>query len=122
MYASAFQLNKTRRAINTLGNWFVFKREGENEFGEPNDVVISTVSCKGLYHETTSYLQKNATDGSTTRRKPSPMILCLWESAELLQHKDTLTYNDKKYTIGEIKNLAEANIIADISLEEVQVG
>ena len=50
------------------------------------------------------------------------MILCLWESAELLQHKDTLTYNGKKYTIGEIKNLAEANIIADISLEEVQVG
>lgn len=122
MQSAAFQHNKVKRLINTQGEWFVFKQEGKNDFGEPNGVAISTITFKGLYHETTSYLQKSATEGSTVRKKPSPMILCLWTNAKLLSHDYVLTYSGKRYKIGEIKNLSEANVAADISIEEIQDG
>lgn len=120
MYATSFQLNKVRRCLNTQGNWFVFTKEGKNDFGEPNGVVVSTISFKGIYHESVSYLKKSTSDGSTIRSKPSPMILCLRESIELLDTEYTCVFNGKRYTIGEIKDITEAGVLCEVYLEEVQ--
>lgn len=121
MDALSFQLNKVRRLINTQGKLFTFKRPGTNEFGEPNGQTES-VNIKGVYHETTSFLSKSATEATTIRQKPSPMILCLWEDAQKILHTDELTFNGKSYKVGEVKNISEANIVGDISLEEVQTN
>jgi len=119
MYAQAFQLNKVRRLINTQGRSVVVTRQGKNKFNEPNGEA-EVFNIKGVFHETTSYLSKTGSNGSTVRSKPSPMFMCLWESAESLQHTDQVLINNRLYNIGEIKNVDEANAIADISLEEVQ--
>lgn len=121
MDALTFQLNKVRRLINTQGKSFSFKREKANEFGEPNGQTES-VDIKGVYHETTSFLSKSATEATTIRQKSSPMILCLWEDAQKILHTDTLSFNGKSYKVGEVKNISEANIVGDISLEEVQTN
>lgn len=119
MDAVLFQLNKVRRLLRTQGQEFTFARVELNEFGEPNGQTEFVV-ITGVYHETTSFLQKSKVESTTIRTKASPMILCLWTEAQLLQHTDTLDFNGKTYTISEVKNIAEANIVADISLEEVQ--
>ena len=120
MNSPNFQLNKVRRLINTGGTWFTFSKQGKNEFNEPNGVETSTVSLKGIYHETTSYLKKSTDDAATVRAKSSPMILCLYEASSFLDREFTLAYRGKLYCIGEIKDIAESGVICDISLEEVQ--
>lgn len=119
MNALSFQLNKVRRLINTQGRVFTFVRQRTNEFGEPNGQTES-IDILGVYHETTSFLSKSATESTTIRQKSSPMILCLWEDAKEILHTDELQFNGKSYKLGEVKNLSESNIVADISLEEVQ--
>lgn len=121
MNALTFQLNKVRRLINTQGKPFKFTRQGTNEFGEPNGQTES-VDIVGVYHETTSFLSKSATEATTIRQKSSPMILCLWEDAQRVLHTDELSFNEKSYKVGEVKNISEANIVGDISLEEVQTN
>ena len=121
MDALTFQLNKVRRLINTQGKNFQFKRRGTNEFGEPNGQTES-VDIVGVYHETTSFLSKSATEATTIRQKPSTMILCLWKDAQKILHTDELSFNGKSYKVGEVKNISEANIVGDISLEEVQTN
>lgn len=121
MDSTLFQLSKVRRLINTQGTEFTFKVWGVNSFGEPEEVV-DTITFKGVYHETTSYLQKTSTEDTTIRQKFYPMIVCLWSDAKRLSHKNTLDYNGRVYTIGEIKNVSEANIVGEVSLEEVQYG
>lgn len=119
MIAASFQLNKVRRLINAQGQLFQFVKQGSNEFGEPDGQTVS-VNVKGVYHETTSYLSKSATEATTIRKKSSPMILCLWEDAQKLTHTAELSFKGKTYRVGEVKNIAEADVAADISLEEVQ--
>lgn len=119
MHRAMFQLHKVRRLINTQGQTFHFKTCGKDEFGEPNGETVSH-TIKGVFHETASYITKAATDASTIRKKSSPMVLTLWENAEGLHRMDKLKFNGKSYQVNEIKNVAEANLVADISLEEVQ--
>lgn len=119
MNAAAFQLNKVRRLIQTEGRSVVVTRQGKNKFNEPNGEA-EVFNIRGVFHETTSYLSKTGSNGSTIRAKPSPMFMCLWEEIKNLKHTDQILLNNHTYNIGEIKNLCEADVIGDISLEEVQ--
>ena len=119
MNSALFQLNKVRRIINTQGVEFTFTRPGRNAFNEPNGTTES-IKIKGVYHESTSYISKISSDSSTVRQKPSPMILTLWSAASTLQPTDMLNYNGKTYQVNGIKDICESQVIADISLEEVQ--
>lgn len=123
MNHKAFQLNKVRRFINTHGQIFQFDKPGKNEFGEPNGETVSH-EVKGVFHETSGsssgYVAKTSGDSTTVRTKSNPQFLTLWESVGPLQHQDKLTFNDKTYKVTEITNLLQANLIAEISLEEVQ--
>lgn len=122
MEALRFQLNKVKRLLKVQGQEFIFDRYKVNDFNEPTDETDSQIKLIGVYHETVSYQQKTAADGSITQSKASPMILCQWEDAEKLRTTDKLKFNDSTYIIGGIKNIGEANIIADISLEELIHG
>ncbi len=123
MNGAAFQLNKVRRAIRTQGKLFRFERPGKNKFGEPNGKTES-YEFIGVYHELTGYKRKSTGESTTVREatisNSAPMVLMLWEDAKELHHQDTVKFNDKTYRVNEIKNLSEANLVADISLEEVQ--
>ena len=119
----AFQLNKIRRIIQRQGQEFVFLRRGENVYHEPTAVTTATITINGVYHETTEgHLTKSTADATTLRQKVSPMLLCLWEEARSLLHTDIVEINGKMYRINEVRDVGEAGIAADISLEEMQDG
>lgn len=119
MNGAAFQLNKIRRAIRTQGQTFEAIRPKKNEFDEPTKETVSQ-QFKGVFHELTEYKSKTTSEASTIRQRSSPMVLVLWEDAKELHHQDQIKFNNKTYLVNEIKNLAEANLVADIYLEEVQ--
>ena len=125
MHSAAFQLNKVRRLIRTQGKIFYFSKPGRNEFGEPNGDLVPH-EIQGVFHEAlgyaSGYATKTTSEGTTLRKKDFPMVLTLWESLGELRHTDVLTFNGKSYRVNEIKNVAEANLIANISLEEVQTN
>ena len=122
MQNEAFQLNKVRRLILTQGKPFTVLRPGANEFGEPNGTTES-YNITGVYHETTSYLTKTTVEATTLVKKVCPMVLALWEDiVDKLRTGDTITFNESSYQVNAIKNLAEANLVADISLEEGQTS
>lgn len=123
MNSPAFQLNKVRRLIRTQGVQLKFQAPGKNEFGEPNGKLLFHM-VRGVFHESSQfssgYVTKTSTDSSTTRLKSQPMILALWEYAKDIQLDSELSFNGKLYKVNDVTNIAQANLIADISLEEVQ--
>ena len=122
MHSSSFQLNKVKRLLRTPGQSFTFTRTGVDRFGEP-DGTTESFEIIGVYHESPSnsmYSVQQKADSATIWPKSFPMMLCLWEDAKNLQPDDIAEINGKKYKIGEIRNLEVANLIADVTLEEVQ--
>lgn len=122
MNAEAFQLNKVRRMINTQGKTYVVIRYAKNKFNEPTDGT-ELLGIKAVFHDGEHYgnhLPKETSDASTIRKKSSPMLLCLWIDAQSIKHTDKIIINSSLYKITEIKNICQANIVADICLEEVQ--
>lgn len=121
MNSPNFQLNKVRRHLRAFGRDFTFIREGTDSFGEPNGTTESFI-IQGIYHETnsgTTTVQNNS-DSATTWPKKIPSMLCLWEYAKQVRLTDLVTINSKRYKISQIRNLEEANLVADILMEEVQ--
>ena len=123
MNSAAFQLNKVRRMINTQGQMVQFFLEEENQFHEPTG-NMTTVEFKVLLHES-SYkgsivISKTTMEQAVIRTKPSIMLLALWEDCGQITHKYKAVINNRTFIIDGIRNISEANLIGDISLEEVQ--
>lgn len=119
---TSFEENKLKRLINTQGQFFVFKRYGENDFGEYDpDTPIAEIEVKGVYHETTSYVSVTESTATRSQTKPVPMVLTLWKSIENNPVKldDKVEYNGKEYRVTGVTNIQERNYGADISLEVI---
>lgn len=122
MNSPNFQLNKVRRHLRAFGRDFTFIREGVDSFNEPNGTTESFI-VQGIYHETninSVALLQNSSDASTIWPKKIPSMLCLWEYAQQVRLTDLVTINSKRYKISQVRNLYEANLVADILMEEVQ--
>ena len=119
MDAKSFQINKVVRALKRDGQEFTFERLALNKFGEPTGQK-EEIRIIGLFHETTSYISKSATNASIIVKKPSPMILCI--NFNGVCKGDKLVFNGKNYLVNEVKDLLECNAVFDISLEEIQNG
>lgn len=116
------QLDKFRHFIQRYGQKFTVNTPSKNEFGEPS-YETEAVQILGVYHESSSgYMEKNSTDGTTIRSKAAPQVLAFWGEAQNLSHESQISFNGKIYKINGIRNVAEANTLAEISLEEVQQG
>lgn len=120
MLSDQFQLHKVRQLIRVNGKMYDFFRQPKNEFGEPSSGESEHIAVRGIYHETSGYLSLTSSDSTTIRRQASPMVLCTWEDAKLLKQEDQVKFNNKLYAVSGIKDVTELQIIADISLTEVQ--
>ena len=123
MYKGAFQLHKVRQALKRSGTKASIKTQKLDEFNEPTEETVSH-EILGLYHEfnsTDGYSSSTTNDASVVYKKPIPMFLCLWESVkDVVYPEDDFYLNGKLYKVNAVKNLYEANLIAEVSLEEVQ--
>ena len=124
MINTQFEAYKIKRELKRSGIDYEFKRSGVNDFGEPvgEPAVVGTI--RGLYHEQNSSVQVTTGDTTQVRTKKIPMILCLYEDAAslVLQVGDELKINNKTLKVTGVVNIQEWSIIADISLEVVDVG
>ena len=117
-----FDVSTVTRAINTHGQEFTFKHHSKSAFGEP-DTEFTTITVKGLFHQTRGYITKTTSDGSITRSKPQPQILALVnESSGSLTLDDTLEYKDQNYRVTGVNNINNLDIALDISLEMIDNG
>lgn len=120
MHNGAFQLNKVRRAIRTQGRPFEVVRPKKNAFNEPIQET-EAFEFKGILHDKGRFKSKSLTDASAIQQRDyAPMVLALWEDVQGIRSKDSIKFNGKSYRIEEVRNVGEANLVADISLEEVQ--
>ena len=121
METPMFQQHKIQRAIQTQGSDFTVQSPGLNEFNEPTSWgYFKTI--RGLYHEVTGYVTKTTDQGSSIKRKSSPMLLCLVEEIKGVQEGMRILIQEKPYTLVKIKDLSESGIVVDLSLEEIQDG
>lgn len=116
----SFQRNKVSRLISVNGSDFVFKRQKKNDFGEPIKDSFDTITARGFYHETSSYVTKSTSEGSVVRSKPTPLILMMPDEASKLLKNDILEYKGKQYNVVDFTDVNELGICVDVSLEVVQ--
>ena len=121
MINTQFEACKIKRELKRSGIDYEFKRSGLNDFGEPDNELVTIGIIKGLYHEQNSNIQITTGDTTQVRTKKIPMILCLYDDAAslVLQVGDLLEINGRQFKVTGITNIQEWNIISDISLEVV---
>lgn len=118
----SFHRYKISRLISVKGERFTFVRNKLNDYNEPIDDEYDSIVIMGLYHETNSYVSASGADGSVTRTKPQPQILCTTEDAVRVQRNDQLEYKGTKYKVVDKTDPLKLGICFDISLEVVQNG
>lgn len=95
-----------------------------NDFKEPTEEETKIGELQGLYHEQSSHVKVTTGDTTQIRSKKIPMILCLYDDFVMLDLKmgDKVKINGKTYKVTGVVNIQEWNIIADVSLEVIDVG
>lgn len=118
----SFQRNKVNRLILINGQTFTFRRQKLNEFNEPIKDDFEEIKVRGVFHEVSGYVTKNATEDSVTRSKPQPMVLCTVEESKKIKKNDVMAFKGKEYEVVDFSNHNEYDICVDVSLEVVQNG
>lgn len=119
MINTKFEAYKIRREIKKSGKEYEFRRPVLNDFKEPIDEHVFVTKFMGLYHEQNGSVSITTGDTTQVRSKKIPMILCLFEDANLIKVHDIVKINSKTFKVTGVVNIQEWNIIADISLEVV---
>ena len=131
MINTVFEAYKVRREVKRCGAKLKFYRHILNEFCEPTSELAEVAEVSGLYHEQTSYMTVTSGDGSLTRKKKQPMLLCVAEDianagikfgdiVKVPVRSPQMTSKTLKY-IGCI-DICNWGIIVDLSFEEVDNG
>lgn len=131
MKVAEFEKAKVKNAVKRYGSEFKFKRYELNEMNERTDEFIKDnegneieMCLKGVYHESTSYIQRTTTDGAVTRTKKQPMILCLMSdlSDAGIKVNDIVIKEKVVYEVVGITDIQNLNVVVDISLEVIDDG
>ena len=110
-----FLQHRIQREIDWSGAEYTFTHKEEDKYHREASEVSYVV--KGIFHQATSYKNKNSDNGSVTSTKPSPMILCMYQDGAQVSIGDTVIINKQDYLVTGIQNVQELNVAFDISLE-----
>lgn len=113
---------KVKREIERHGNFYTCFRTKTDKYGEPLEESEQVAEFKGLYHVEKTYSTRTISDGTNTRTKGQPMLLCLFEDAEKVNSGDCFIINEKKFIVSDKNNMFESNILVNLSLELVLNG
>lgn len=124
MINTQFEAYKIRRELKRSGATFEFKRAKLNAFKEPAKELSSVGKLQCLYHEQSSRVEITTGDTTQVRTKKIPMLLCLYQDVKSLQLQvgDQVTINTETFKVTGVTNVQEWCIVADISLEVVDIG
>ena len=124
MINTKFEVYKIQRELNRSGIVVDFLRQETNKFKEPigEPKKIGSILC--IYHEQNGCIKISTGDTTQVRTKKVPMLLCLHSdvSQANVQVGDQVKLNGKTFNVTGVINIQEWNLVADISLEVVDVG
>ena len=124
MINTKFEVYKIQRELNRSGIVVDFLRQETNKFKEPigEPKKIGSILC--IYHEQNGRIKISTGDTTQVRTKKVPMLLCLYSDISLINVRvgDQVKLNDKTFNVTGVVNIQEWNLVADISLEVVDVG
>lgn len=124
MVNTKFEAYKIMREIKRIGIEVNFLRQDVNKFKEPigEPKSIGVISC--IYHEQNGSVRITMGDTTQVRSKKVPMLLCLYSDVSQIsiQVGDQVKLNGKTFNVTGITNIQEWNVVADISLEVVDIG
>lgn len=117
----AFEVNKIRRTIKTMGAPYTFTRKTVNEYKEPTTGESPAGIIQGVYHEAYARTTIVRQDGSQLRSLPQPAILCLWDdyNAAGLAVGDTVKIGRNLYELHGVVDVQKMGVAADIILKMV---
>ena len=116
------ELYKVQREIKMHGSDFTVKRNKIDEYKEPTGEKETITTFRGLFHITKTFQTRNIEDGTVTRTKGQPMILADYSDVGEIRNGDIIEYNGLEYTVADVNNVEQMNIIADISMELIIDG
>lgn len=116
------ELYKVQREIKMHGSDFTVKRNKIDEYKEPTGEKETITTFRGLFHITKTFQTRNISDGTVTRTKGQPMVLVDYSDVGEIHNGDTIEYNGLEYTVADVNNVEQMNIIADISMELIIDG
>ena len=124
MINTKFEVYKIQRELNRSGIVVDFLRQETNKFKEPigEPKKIGSILC--IYHEQNGCIKISTGDTTQVRTKKVPMLLCLHSDVSQVnvQVGDQVKLNGKTFNVTGVVNIQEWNLVADISLEVVDVG
>lgn len=113
------ELYKVVREIEIHGDSYTIYKKQTNDYGEDVSVPERKGTIQGLFHVEKGHMIRNVSDGTNTRTKGNPYLLCKYESIQ----KRSVTsgcyikINDKKYYFSDINNVGELCILCNIAME-----
>lgn len=113
------ELYKVIREIEIHGDSYTIYKKQTNDYGEDVSVPERKGTVQGLFHIEKGHMTRNVSDGTDTRTKGNPYLLCKYESVQ----KRSVTsgcyikINDKKYYFSDINNVGELCILCNIAME-----
>ena len=124
MINTKFEVYKIQRELNRSSIVVDFLRQETNKFKEPigEPKKIGSILC--IYHEQNGRIKISTGDTTQVRTKKVPMLLCLYSDVSQVnvQVGDQVKLNGKTFNVTGVVNIQEWNLVADISLEVVDVG
>lgn len=116
------ELYKVQREIKMHGSDFTVKRNKIDEYKEPTGEQETIATFRGLFHITKTFQTRNISDETVTRTKGQPMVLVDYSDVGEICNGDVIECNGLEYTVADVNNVEQMNIIADISMELIMNG
>lgn len=113
---------KIKREIETNGDEYKIFREQYNEDLEPTGEAEEVKTIKGILHISGSYVSRETNEGTETRTKRSPMLMCLWEDSKGIKNRDFVIINNQRFNVINKRNVNEFDLVCDMSMEVVLNG
>lgn len=119
-----FEKFKIDSALKASGKSYTFTRYGKNQYGEYTEEEIGSNEMIAIYHKsnTGSYVSLDTNQEYRIKSEKSPMLLTSYD--EFLKAKieidDVVFVNSQKHKVTGWFNVQEANVVVDVSLEEIQ--
>ena len=113
------EMNKVLKEITIHGLKYQFRRDKLNEYEESTGEEEKVIECKGLFHQTKSYISRSVSDATTTQTKGQPLIMMGYDDSKSIQSGDKVNVSGNEYRVTGINNINELCIISDVSLEAV---
>ncbi|ARP49983.1 MULTISPECIES: hypothetical protein [Caproicibacterium] len=104
------------QAIKHWGKDFTVTRFGTNEYGEPIG-NIPVGSFRGLFHTSSRYLNITLQESAAVSTAKELRLLTL--STDKVQQGDTVTLDNRKYSVTGTDDVGGLHLCTDISLQEV---